>query len=259
MGPFRSIFFVAALAVGCGGRTSGSSGGSVTGSLVGSTGLASGSGAGVSGGASGMVAASRTSGAAACEAAGGQCVAGVAFCANVGPGATAASCLDVRRDMLCCALNEDAGCTEIQASSYDQSCKSDSDCVKVDVGNACVACVFACGQNVGAINAGAMAQYTMGAPPTSTGADSAFRARRTSRRLERRHLEPGCGVSSIWWATSGSGTWTRPPTSSFRVRIVPILPLHRTPAVCFRADSSEATCRTCSQRTARIQLRRRIA
>jgi hypothetical protein len=102
---------------------------------------------------------SDASGAAACVAAGGQCVAGVAFCANVGPGATAASCLDVSSDMLCCAVKEDAGCTEIQASSYDQTCTSHSDCVTVNVGNACEECVFACGISVGAISVEAMAQY----------------------------------------------------------------------------------------------------
>jgi len=48
------------------------------------------------------------------------------------------------------AKNADAGCTEIQASNYDQSCKTDSDCVMVPVGNTCTGCIFACGFNVGA-------------------------------------------------------------------------------------------------------------
>jgi hypothetical protein len=113
--------------------------------------------------------ASADSGAAACVAAGGQCIAGVAFCANVGPGATPASCLDVSPDMLCCAVNEDAGCTEIQASSYDQSCNSDSDCVAVSVGNTCAECVFACGENVGAINAAAIGQYSADVAKTPAG------------------------------------------------------------------------------------------
>ena len=95
----------------------------------------------------------------ACVTAGGQCVQGVAYCAMVGPGATPGSCLDVGPTMLCCALNADAGCAEIQASSYDQSCANDSDCVTVNVGDPCEACVFACGENVSAINASAMARY----------------------------------------------------------------------------------------------------
>ncbi len=71
--------------------------------------------------------------------------------------------------MLCCAVDEDAGCTEIEASNYDQSCKSDSDCVTVSVGNACEKCVFACGENVGAINAAAIAQYTADVAMTPAG------------------------------------------------------------------------------------------
>jgi hypothetical protein len=100
-----------------------------------------------------------TSGAAACVVAGGQCVAGLAFCANVG--ASPASCLGVADDLLCCATNPDAKCSvEIQASSYDQSCKADSDCTKINVGDPCEECVFACeASGIGAINVGAMAQY----------------------------------------------------------------------------------------------------
>jgi hypothetical protein len=61
--------------------------------------------------------------------------------------------------ILCCAANADAGCTEIQASGYDQSCANDSDCVTVNVGDPCEACVFGCGENVGAISASAMSKY----------------------------------------------------------------------------------------------------
>lgn len=163
----RAVVFLAVVTVGCGGRASGSGGGA--GAVSGSTAPASESSAGVSGGASGMMEASGSGGAAACVAAGGQCVTSVDFCANVGPGATAASCLDVSRDMLCCAVDEDAGCTEVEASSYDQSCKSDSDCVVVNVGNACAECIFACAQSVGAINAGAMAQYNADVAKTPAG------------------------------------------------------------------------------------------
>jgi hypothetical protein len=63
-----------------------------------------------------------------------------------------------------------AGCAEIRASSYDQSCKSDSDCAMVNVGNACVECVFACGEHVGAINVGALAQYMADVDKTPAGA-----------------------------------------------------------------------------------------
>ncbi len=214
--------YVAVLALGCGGRTSGSragsgsapgergsvsagvSSGAATGLLVGSglssTGTngsggseavsggseavsggseaVSGGSEAVSGGSEAVSGGSEavSGGAAACMAAGGQCIAGAGadFCANVGPGATAASCHDVSWDMLCCAVDEDAGCTEIEASSYDESCKSDSDCVTVNVGSTCSACVFACGQNVGAINAGAMAQYTADVAKTPAGAIPCF-------------------------------------------------------------------------------------
>jgi hypothetical protein len=96
----------------------------------------------------------------ACVAAGGRCVQGVGFCANVGLGATPGSCQDVEHpSVLCCAANEDAGCTEIQASNYDQSCATDSDCIRVNVGNPCAVCVFQCFTTVGAINVGAVSQY----------------------------------------------------------------------------------------------------
>ena len=125
---------------------------------------------GAKSGGSGSDGGPEASGAAACVAAGGQCVQGVAFCANVGLGATSKSCLDVGPSMLCCAVDSDAGCTEIQASSYDQSCKGDSDCVTVSVGNACAECIFACGENVSAISIGAMAQYTADVDKTPAGA-----------------------------------------------------------------------------------------
>jgi hypothetical protein len=113
------------------------------------------------------------SGSAACVGAGGQCVQGVGYCANVGPGANPGSCLEVGPTMLCCAVNADAGCsTEIRASTYDQTCMSDSDCVAVSVGDPCEECVFACGANSGAINAGAMAQYRADVANTPAGVAS---------------------------------------------------------------------------------------
>ncbi len=47
----------------------------------------------------------------------------------------------------------------IQASTYDQTCKVDSDCIEIPVGNTCNASTFVCGAK-GAINVGAKAQYT---------------------------------------------------------------------------------------------------
>ena len=55
--------------------------------------------------------------------------------------------------------NDAAACTGtvIHASSYDQSCTTDSDCVAVAEGNACIACGFNCANAV--INVSAQAQY----------------------------------------------------------------------------------------------------
>jgi hypothetical protein len=39
----------------------------------------------------------------------------------------------------------------------------------VNVGNACAECIFSCGQNVGAINAGAMVQYNADVAKTPAG------------------------------------------------------------------------------------------
>jgi hypothetical protein len=63
-----------------------------------------------------------------------------------------------------CTSNEsvttctDANVQLIQASSYDQSCKVDSDCVGVAEGNACYPCTVQC-QAGGAINRNALASY----------------------------------------------------------------------------------------------------
>ena len=70
---------------------------------------------------------------------------------------------------LCCAI-ADAGCTEIRASNYGQSCATDSDCVVVIVGDPCQVCIFGCGlSGVDAINVCAMPQYQadVGKTPTS--------------------------------------------------------------------------------------------
>jgi hypothetical protein len=121
-------------------------------------GCSSGSSGGTADGGNGSEAVN-DSGLAACRAAGGECVEGVGYCAMVGPGATPGSCLDQGPSTLCCAVSADAGCTQIQASSYDQSCASDSDCLAVSVGDPCMACVFGCHVNVGAISVNATAPY----------------------------------------------------------------------------------------------------
>jgi hypothetical protein len=53
----------------------------------------------------------------------------------------------------------DASVRTIQASNYDQSCTVDTDCRLIGEGNACTPCAFNCPFS-GAINAGALAQYT---------------------------------------------------------------------------------------------------
>ncbi len=61
-------------------------------------------------------------------------------------------------------------CAAILASSYDQSCTSDSDCIVVTVGYPCEGCGLQCGADVGAINAGARAQYMGDVSRTPKGA-----------------------------------------------------------------------------------------
>jgi hypothetical protein len=55
------------------------------------------------------------------------------------------------------AIRCDAGHL-ILASAYDQSCRTDTDCVAIAVGDPCVACTFRCANNA-AINEGAVAKY----------------------------------------------------------------------------------------------------
>jgi hypothetical protein len=101
------------------------------------------------------------SGPAACAAAGGQCLVGDASCMVMGfqncnpdQGPSGAfCCLDN-------AIDPEAGsCTDggIQASSYDQSCVTDKDCVSVAEGDSCRLCGFECPGS--AINADAQAKY----------------------------------------------------------------------------------------------------
>ncbi len=59
----------------------------------------------------------------------------------------------------------DANIQLIQASNYDQSCKTDSDCIAVGEGNACYPCVIECTN--AAINVGAHARYLSDVAKTS--------------------------------------------------------------------------------------------
>jgi hypothetical protein len=59
----------------------------------------------------------------------------------------------------------DANVEIIQASNYDQSCKSAADCVAVSEGNACFPCVIEC--PTAAITAGAKAKYMSDIEKTS--------------------------------------------------------------------------------------------
>jgi hypothetical protein len=117
----------------------------------------------------GSDAGTEASGPARCVAAGGRCVAGAAFCANVAPHATPKDCDPSPGGTVCCAVDDDAGCTEIRAAKYDQSCTMDSDCVQVGVGNACYVCTPRCDRS-GAINARALGQYMADFDKTPAGA-----------------------------------------------------------------------------------------
>jgi hypothetical protein len=96
------------------------------------------------------------------------------YCATVGPEATPWSCDPSAvvgqpvEGAVCCAKSNDAGCTEIQVSNYDQTCTKDSECIDVPVGNTCYAC-FNC-RMFGAINGGAWAQYRADVDKTPVGA-----------------------------------------------------------------------------------------
>jgi hypothetical protein len=94
-----------------------------------------------------------------CAVAGGQCIAGSATCWGVEGFANCGS------GEVCCKVVFDAGgsCTDanaqvVMASSYDQSCMVDSDCVGVSEGNSCQPCDFSCSNAT--IKASALAKYT---------------------------------------------------------------------------------------------------
>jgi hypothetical protein len=92
-----------------------------------------------------------------CEEAGGQC--GASACSALGPqscGATGGACC---LDALGAACAAEGGSSPIAASSYDQSCQVDSDCVAIGIGDPCYPCEVLC-PGTAAINASSMAQYT---------------------------------------------------------------------------------------------------
>jgi hypothetical protein len=100
-----------------------------------------------------------------CAAAGGQCIAGDGICWGL-PTASAVGqpALCGSPDAVCCLVVFDAGnsCTDasattVWASSYDQSCTVDTDCVGVSEGDSCNPCDFNCVN--AAINAGGLPQY----------------------------------------------------------------------------------------------------
>ncbi len=90
---------------------------------------------------------------AACAAAGGQCMMDNGSCA-------ARAVVDCGPSAICCVQTTtctDANVQLIQASNYDQSCTTDSDCIAVGEGNACYVCEIEC--TSAAINKSAESQY----------------------------------------------------------------------------------------------------
>jgi hypothetical protein len=79
----------------------------------------------------------------------------------------------------------------IQASSYDQSCNVDTDCVAIAEGDTCVACAFSCGNNA-AISKGAVAEYNSAIAGTSALAAAA---------------DGGCFTAACGGTVSGRSDW----------------------------------------------------
>ena len=109
---------------------------------------------------------------AACVAAGGQCgTAGATACLPVGPPGACGSgpvvssfCCKVFPDAGSCAPGVDGG---ILASSYDQSCTTDRDCVAIGQGDSCGLCAFRCPN--AAISASALDKYVAEIASTPAG------------------------------------------------------------------------------------------
>jgi hypothetical protein len=105
-----------------------------------------------------------------CQFANGQCLIGGSPCSKViasidcnaaqtGPGSFC--CLDPPPECT------DANVQIIQASNYDQSCKTSSDCIAVGEGNACYGCSIPCAS--AAINLHAKLQYDTDVAKTLAG------------------------------------------------------------------------------------------
>jgi len=76
----------------------------------------------------------------------------------------------------CNGSHEVTACTDanielIQASSYDQTCSADTDCVAIAVGDACYPCIIICASG-GAINRSAMASYESDVSKTIGGGET---------------------------------------------------------------------------------------
>jgi hypothetical protein len=85
----------------------------------------------------------------------------------------------------------DANVQLIQSSSYDQSCKVDSDCVGVAEGNACYPCTVQC-QAGGAINRNALAGYESDLSKTIGAREEA--------------TAPPCGCAAMFYPCCRGGT-----------------------------------------------------
>jgi hypothetical protein len=97
----------------------------------------------------------QASGPAQCEAAGGQCVLGSARCANPG---TQDCNPDRNPGGAFCCLSGLCTAEPVQASNYDQTCQTDTDCVAIAEGDPCLSCGISCSSNA-TINAGALTKY----------------------------------------------------------------------------------------------------
>jgi len=91
-----------------------------------------------------------------CEVAGGQC--GVSACSAFGPQSCGAKGETCCLDALGAVCASEGGSPVIAASSYDQSCQVDSDCVAVGVGAPCYPCEVLC-PGAAAISTSSMAKY----------------------------------------------------------------------------------------------------
>jgi hypothetical protein len=105
-----------------------------------------------------------------CQSAGGQCVIGGSSCTTR---TASLECMSGPNPggAFCC-MDPPAACTDanvqiIQASNYDQTCKTDADCMAVGEGNACYACVIEC--TSATINVNAHSRYLADVAKTPAG------------------------------------------------------------------------------------------